>query len=154
MLADLVARVGWIAACLVLGLLLTWQAPVNAEAARRLGSPAFAAMLSIGLSFLLITIFVLITVGIRPNVAELRAGPWWAWLGGITGAVFVMGALVIVPHTGTFVYVMSVIAGQMIGAVTADKFGLFGLPVVDFDIAKVVGIVLVLSGVLTFHLSK
>ncbi len=111
-------------------------------------------MLSIGLSFLLITIFVLITVGIRPNLAELRAGPWWAWLGGITGAVFVMGALVIVPHTGTFVYVMSVIAGQMIGAVTADKFGLFGLPVVELDAAKIVGIVLVLSGVLTFHLSK
>ncbi len=34
---DLVARLGWIAACLVLGLLLTWQAPVNAEAARRSG---------------------------------------------------------------------------------------------------------------------
>ncbi|MHB2166367.1 DMT family transporter [Alsobacter sp. R-9] len=151
---DAVARLGWIAACLVLGLLLTWQAPVNAEAARRLGSPAFAAMLSIGLSFLLVTVFVAVTVGFRPDVAAMRAGPWWAWLGGITGAVFVMGALLIVPHTGTFVYVMSVIAGQMIGAVTADRFGLFGLPVVELDSAKIVGILLVLSGVLTFHLSE
>ena len=43
-MSDVFERGLLILFCVMLGLFLTWQGPVNAEAARRLGSPALAAV--------------------------------------------------------------------------------------------------------------
>lgn len=153
-MTDVFAKAAWIAVAVLMGLLLTWQSPVNAEAARRFGSPVLAGMLSIGGSFLLLTLFALFTVRSLPSAASLAAMPWWAWIGGITGAVFIIGAIFVVQRTGNFVLVASVIAGQMIGALAADKFGLWGLPQVEINATKIAAVGLVLAGAMVFHLSE
>lgn len=153
-MTEILAKAGWILVALLMGLLLTWQSPVNAEAARRFGSPVLAGMLSIGGSLLLLTVFALLTVRTFPTRADIAGMPWWAWIGGITGAVFIIGAIFVVQRTGNFVLVASVIAGQMIGALAADKFGMWGLPQVEINATKLAAVALVLSGALVFHLSE
>lgn len=149
----MVEKIVLILFCMMLGLFLTWQAPVNAEAARRFGAPALAALYSIGTSVLLVFVFALFTVRQLPQLSDLAEAPWWAWIGGITGAVFVIGALVVVPRTGSVVFLLSVIAGQLIGAITADSFGMWGLPSVTISPMKWVALALVTCGAVTFHLS-
>ena len=141
-MSGLTEKIVLILFCMMLGLFLTWQAPVNAEAARRLGAPALAALYSIGTSVLLVFVFALFTVRQLPSLEAIAEAPWWAWIGGITGAVFVIGALVVVPRTG-----------QLIGAITADGFGMWGLQSVTISPMKWLALALVTCGALTFHLS-
>jgi bacterial/archaeal transporter family-2 protein len=145
-------RIPLVLICVVLGIFLTWQGPVNAEAARRLSSPALAAVLSLSVSVVLVVLFALLTARTKPDWAEIAAAPWWTWIGGITGAVFVVGSLLVVPKTGSVLFLLSVILGQMIGAVTADGFGLWGLRETSISPMKLLAMALVLAGAVTFHL--
>jgi len=152
-MSGLTEKIVLILFCMVLGRFLTWQAPVDAEAARRLGAPALAALYSIGTSVLLVFVFALVTVRQLPSLDAIAEAPWRAWIGGITGAVFVIGALVVVPRTGSVVFLLSVIAGQLIGAITADGFGMWGLQNVTISPMKWLALALVTCGAVTFHLS-
>jgi transporter family-2 protein len=146
------ARLPLVFVCVVLGVFLTWQGPVNAEAARRLGSPALAAVLSLSMSVILVIFFAVVTIRTKPDWTQMASAPWWTWIGGITGAIFVVGSLLIVPKTGSVLFLLSVILGQMIGAVTADGFGLWGLQETSISPMKILAMALVLAGAITFHL--
>ena len=103
-LHDLVSRLPLIIIAVLLGVIFAWQTPINAEAARRLGSPVLAGVLSISLSLVLVVTFALMTVRAKPDWSEIASAPWWTWIGGIAGAVFVVAAAVIVPKTGSVLF--------------------------------------------------
>ena len=67
MLHDLVSRLPLIIIAVLLGVIFAWQTPINAEAARRLGSPVLAGVLSISLSLVLVVTFALMTVRAKPD---------------------------------------------------------------------------------------
>jgi len=72
--------------------------------------------------------------------------PWWVFLGGFIGTLFVGGGVVIAPVTGALVFVACVVAGQLIGATVADHFGLFGIEVRAVTPLRLVGLALVAAG--------
>lgn len=154
MFHDLVSRLPLVLTTIALGALLVWQAPINAEAARRLSSPALAGVLSISVSLTLVVSFALLTVRVKPDYFNIASAPWWTWIGGILGALFVVGALVIVPKTGSVLFLLAVILGQMLGAIIADSFGLWGLPVQSISPTKLAAVGLVLAGAIVFQLSN
>lgn len=55
------------------------------------------------------------------------SGPWWMWLGGVFGVVFILTSAWAVPRLGVLVTMLSVIAGQLTGALVSDLL----LPVGD-----------------------
>lgn len=154
MLHDLVSRLPLIIIAVLLGVIFAWQTPINAEAARRLGSPVLAGMLSISLSLVLVVTFALMTVRAKPDWSEIASAPWWTWIGGIAGAVFVVAAAVIVPKTGSVLFLLAVVLGQMLGAIVADTYGMWGLAVQPISLTKLVGVSLVLAGAVVFNLSN
>lgn len=154
MLHDLVSRLPLIIIAVLLGVVFAWQTPINAEAARRLGSPVLAGMLSISLSLVLVVTFALMTVRAKPDWSEIASAPWWTWIGGIAGAVFVVAAAVIVPKTGSVLFLLAVVLGQMLGAIVADTYGMWGLAVQPISLTKLVGVSLVLAGAVVFNLSN
>ena len=74
--------------------------------------------------------------------------PWWIFLAGFIGALFVAGGVVIAPVTGAPALLRPVIAGQLLGATLADHFGLFGLAVRPLSLERALGLALVLAGAL------
>lgn len=154
MLHDLVSRLPLIIIAVLLGVVFAWQTPINAEAARRLGSPVLAGVLSISLSLVLVVTFALMTVRAKPDWSEIASAPWWTWIGGIAGAVFVVAAAVIVPKTGSVLFLLAVVLGQMLGAIVADTYGMWGLAVQPISLTKLVGVSLVLAGAVVFNLSN
>ncbi|MEQ8441385.1 MAG: DMT family transporter [Alphaproteobacteria bacterium] len=127
------------------GMSLALQAPVNASMSKSLGSPVLAATISIGISFLLMAA-VWLTWDRGGNIAQIKALPWWAFLGAVFGAIFVVGSIIVAPVTGIALLFVCVVAGQLFGSSIADHFGAFGLPVEQISLTKASGLTLVLIG--------
>jgi len=140
-----------IAAAVALGALVALQPPINAAMARTLGSPILAATISISISLGFMLVVSLASGQDFGALAKLWSVPWWVVLGGIVGAIFVAGSIVIAPVTGIALFFVCVVAGQMVGAVAADHLGAFGTPVEPVGAMKLVGIGLVIAGAALLH---
>jgi len=133
-------------AAVVVGAMITIQPPLNAIISRSVGSAYAATSISILVAFLCSLAILAIAGAGRLTPAALAPVPWWAYLGGVVGAIFVGSGVVIAPVTGALVFFVCVIAGQLIGSTVADHFGAFGLSVRPASAARLVGIALVLVG--------
>ncbi len=134
-----------IAGAFLSGSLVALQAPTNAMLSRAVGSPVNAALISFAVGFLALIVVVL-ALGVRPNGVEVRALPWYAWTGGLYGAVFVAIAAFAAPRIGVTQFLMVSIAGQLAMALVLDRFGAFGLPKIEISPLRILGLVLVLAG--------
>jgi transporter family-2 protein len=142
------AIVNYLLVAVFLGVMVSFQPLMNAVLARAIGSPFGAAAISIGVAALGAVAMVAVTGRGDISRASLATVPWWIYLAGFVGTLFVAGGVVIAPVTGAQLFFMSVIAGQLIGAALADHFGLFGLAVRSLSLERVLGLVLVLGGAL------
>ncbi len=135
-----------VAACVVGGMFTALQAPTNAMLSRPMGSPVNAALVSFAVGTLVLTIAVL-ALRIQPDWTGVRALPWYAWMGGAYGAVFVVAAAYSAPRLGVAPTITLMIAGQLIAGITVDHFGGFGAEPKPVNLAKALGVVLVFAGV-------
>ena len=139
-----------ILAAVLMGVILSMQPPVNAEVARRLGSPFAAALLSLTLSAAFLFAIALAT-GVRVTSASVATLPPYFVIGGLVGAVFVTGSTILVPLIGAAALVACVVFGQAIGSSIVDQFGLYNLAVKPVDLWKAAGLAVMLAGLLLFH---
>ncbi|MFT4913675.1 MAG: transporter family-2 protein [Brevundimonas sp.] len=123
------------------------QAPTNARMMTAVGSPVNAAFVSfaVGTAALGILAVVLQT---RPDMAASRALPWYAWVGGLYGAIFVVAAAWGVPKLGVATTITLMVAGQLLLSLVLDHFGAMGVPKQPLNLGRVAGVALVLAGVL------
>jgi transporter family-2 protein len=126
-------------------MLIAVQAPTNALLARGVGSPVNAALVSFLVGSLALTA-VAFALGVRPAAGAIRALPWYAWIGGFYGAVFVAMAAFAAPRMGVTYFLMVAIAGQLLMALLLDRLGAFGVPRVDVSPARILGVAFVLAG--------
>ena len=130
-----------------IGLAIASQPHINAELGRRLGAPLAAACVSLALSLALL--LAAAALWRREDGADFSAAagaPLWVWLGGLSGALYVGGALFIVPKIGAVALFTWLIAGQVLGALAIDYFGLFGAKSLEISPARILGVALVLTG--------
>ena len=127
------------------GALVALQAPTNAMLARAVGSPVNAALVSfaVGLAALIV---VALGLGVRPSGGDFRAVPWYAWTGGLYGAIFVAVAAFAAPRLGITFFLTVAIGGQLAMALFLDRAGAFGLPVQEIGWQRIAGVLLVLAG--------
>ena len=133
-----------------LGIMIALQPGLNADVARRLGTPVGAAFLSISISFTLCAAYVLATRQGFP-IATLPTLPWYLWIGGVIGFVFVVGGLSVAPVLGGALLFAAIVLGQMIAALVADQLGIGGYAAREIDPYRIAGVVLVVAGVFLFQ---
>ena len=128
------------------GGMVALQAPTNVMLARAGGSPVLAALISfaVGTAALLA---VWLASGNRPGAAPFAALPWYAWLGGTYGAIYVTVAAFAAPRLGLASLITIGIAGQILMALWLDHIGALGLAREPVSLARVGGAVLVVAGV-------
>lgn len=132
---------------LLAGAMIAVQGPINATLARAVGSPINAAFIS----FFVGTVALAIVAGVQrsePNGALLRTLPWWAWVGGLCGAVFVSGAAYAAPRIGVANMLTIGVGSQLAMAILLDHWGAFGVPQQSVSLTRVGGIALVIVGAL------
>ena len=131
---------------LLAGGMIALQAPTNVMLARAGGSPVLAALISfaVGTATLLV---VWLGSGNRPAPAAFGALPWYAWLGGAYGALYVAVAAYAAPRIGLASLITVGIAGQVLMAMWLDHMGALGLPREPISLGRVGGALLVVAGV-------
>jgi bacterial/archaeal transporter family-2 protein len=133
---------------LAAGVLLPVQAGVNAQLRASVGSPVIVALVS----------FVVGTAGLAAATVVVRAphalraawigSPWWYWVGGLIGALYVLASIVLAPRLGAATLVAAIVAGQMIASLFLDQYGLVGFPIHPITGFRVLGAALVIAGVI------
>lgn len=130
------------------GAALPFQAASNAAVGRALGHPLWGALTSLLVSCVAVVAALLVLRVSAPTLGKALQGPWWLWIGGVLGALYVAGAASLTPRLGAGGFLLLVVAGQIITAVVVDHFGLMGLAPKPVNVARVAGVVLILGGVL------
>ena len=138
---------------LVGGGLIALQAPINAEAAGRLGHPLSAATLSFCVGTAALLIVTLLFARQSTDLGALKSLPLYMLIGGgLLGAVYVTLNIVLAPRIGIAAIMALGIAGQLFTALLIDRFGLFDLIERELTVGRVGGAVLVLVGALMVRL--
>lgn len=132
---------------LAAGAVLPFQAAANANVGRALGHPLWGAMASLTVSVAVIVPLLLVVKAPSPNFSAALQGPWWLWVGGVLGALYVGSATVLTPKLGAGSFLVAVVAGQMVTAVLVDHYGLMGLTPRPINAMRVLGVLLILGGV-------
>jgi len=129
------------------GAMIAVQGPINATLGRAAGSPVNAALASFVVGTLALAAIATIQRAV-PDSALLRALPWWAWMGGFCGAVFVTAAAYAAPKIGIASMLTLAVASQLLIAVALDHSGALGVPARAVTGGRAAGIVLVIVGAL------
>lgn len=120
------------------------QAPINARLRLILTSPLGSGLVSFAIGTALLLGAVAIVGDGGAVLGGLGSGPWWAYLGGACGAVFVVAALVAAPRVGVTATFVAVIAGQVVAATLIDRFGWLGQAAIPLSLERVIAIALLL----------
>lgn len=132
---------------LVAGVLLPTQAGINTQLAKSLGHPLLAACVS----FIVGTIALLLYTFERhiplPTLSVAVQAPWYLWVGGLLGAFYLTTTIILAPVLGAATMIGLVVAGQMLGSIFIDHFGLVGFPVHPISLWRSVGAIFLIIGV-------
>ena len=138
---------------LVAGGMIALQAPINAEAAGRLGHPISAATMSFCVGTIVLIALMLLFARGSTNLGALQTMPLYMLLGGgLLGAVYVTVNLMLAPKIGVAAVMALGIAGQLFTALLLDRFGMFQLIERELSLGRVSGAILVLVGALMVRL--
>jgi transporter family-2 protein len=133
---------------LFIGALLALQAGVNTQLRSGLGDAGLAALVSFVVGTLALALFVVVQRPALPDMATLARLPWWYWIGGALGALYVAVVTVVAPRLGAATLTMLVVAGQLAMSLVLDHFGLVGFTRRPIDLTRTAGVALVLAGAL------
>jgi transporter family-2 protein len=129
------------------GVSVVVQQALNANLRAALGSAAWSGFISY---FVGLVCMALLAIALRDPLpaAVVARIPWWAWSGGVFGAIFIALAILLVPKLGAATFIALLVAGQMLASVTLDHFGWLGLDQRPIDVPRVIGVLLLVGGVI------
>ncbi len=133
---------------LLAGAAVPFQAGSNAALGRLLGHPLWAALVSLSVSVLMVLPALWVMRAPAPHWSGLVSAPWWAWFGGVAGVAYITAALILTPRLGAAGFIVCVIAGQVLSSLAIDQWGLMGLPERPVNLARLLGVGLIVAGML------
>jgi transporter family-2 protein len=134
----------------VAGSFLPLQAAVNAKLAEFVGGPVRASAISFTVGAICLAIVVVLFY--RSGGHRAGNAPWWAWIGGALGAVFVTSSVVVPVRIGAAAFFGIVVAAQLVTSVLIDQYGLLSFTQRQISPLRLVGVGLLISGALLVRL--
>jgi transporter family-2 protein len=133
------------------GAMLPVQTGVNVQLRGLIGHPITAALVSFlvgsaGLAVAAVVARAPLTLGGAWTRSE-----WWHWSGGLLGAVYIVGTIVLAPRLGAATLVAALVAGQMIMSLVIDQYGWVGFAEHPISPLRLLGAALVVGGVVLVH---
>jgi transporter family-2 protein len=136
---------------IITGAAVPFQAGANAALGRNLGHPLWGTAISLCVSLICILPVMIAARVDAPIISAAIQAPRWIWLGGIVGAVYVTGALLIAPKLGAASFIVAVIVGQMAASAALDQFGLMGFPKQPLSATRLIGLGIVILGIIVMQ---
>ena len=131
------------------GALLPVQAILNTRLGRQTGGPLMASLISFCVGLICLLILNLVTnsnafVSLKPSVVN----PWYLWLGGLLGAIFVGFITWVNQQQGVALTFAVVVTGQIFCSLIIDHYGLFGSVISTISMQKLLGAALLIVGII------
>jgi len=123
------------------------QQVLNSNLRMALNSAAWSGFMSYLVGVVCMALLALLIGDPFPSASVAARIPWWAWSGGLFGAIFIGLAIVLVPHLGAATFLALLVTGQMFASVTFDHFGWLGLAQRPIDALRLLGVALLIAGV-------
>ena len=138
----------WIygAIALLAGAAIAVQVGVNNGLKAKLDQPLVAAITSFATGTLVLMLAWFASRSDWPSATQWRAGPWWAWLGGSLGSVYLLLTISFSPRLGAAGWLGVVVTGQILTSILLDHFGLLGFEQHSLSWPRVGGVLLLLVG--------
>ncbi|MGD9838858.1 MAG: DMT family transporter [Afipia sp.] len=136
-----------IALAFTAGISIVIQQALNANLRTALDSAVWSGFTSYLVGLLCMAVLVIALREPIPSAGVMSRIPWWAWSGGMFGAIFIAFAIYLVPVLGAATFISLLIAGQMIASITFDHFGWLGLAQRTIDLPRLIGAGLLIAGV-------
>jgi transporter family-2 protein len=129
------------------GVSVVVQQVLNSNLRMALDSAAWSGFMSYLVGVVCMVLLALVFGDPFPSASVAARIPWWAWSGGLFGAIFIGLAILLVPHLGAATFLALLVTGQMFASVTFDHFGWLGLAQRPIDAPRLLGVTLLIAGV-------
>ncbi|ORX89973.1 hypothetical protein K493DRAFT_318281, partial [Basidiobolus meristosporus CBS 931.73] len=97
----------------------------------RLTAKSFAALTSFGVGLMPLLLYFMVETRANTHPAlssdAFHGAPWWGWIGGVLGVVYIFSQVVSIPKIGAANYVAVVVPTQIIITMLMDHFALVGV---------------------------
>jgi transporter family-2 protein len=123
------------------------QQAVNANLRGEIGSPWWAGFISYLGGTLVMLAVALALREPWPSMQAIQRSHLLSWSGGLFGAIYIAVSILLIPRLGAAVVIALIVAGQMIGSLAFDHFGVLGLPVHSVTLSRLLGAMLLVVGV-------
>ncbi|TWT63430.1 hypothetical protein Pan54_41830 [Rubinisphaera italica] len=127
---------------------IPFQAVVNGRLGRALEHPLYAAFFSFLGGTIALTILVLATTPGIPSWPKENPTPWFYFIGGLLGVVFVTTILIVTPQIGPANVLAATVVGQLTMAIIIDHFGILGVPIIPVSLPRLLGVLMLFGGLL------
>jgi len=135
------------ALALVAGVSVVIQQVLNANLRSELNSAVWSGFMSYLLGVLCMVGLAIMLREPIPSVGVVARIPWWAWSGGLFGAIFIGLSILVARQLGAATLIALLVTGQMTASITIDHFGWLGLTQKPVDLARLIGVGLLIGGV-------
>ena len=140
----------FLSASFAVGMVTPWQTLVNSKIRAQVHSALLASSVNCAVGALLLTAGMLVTgQSFYRDLALLSSLPWWLYISGPLGAAMLLGALLLLPRLGMVGTTIAMMSGLVIFGLICDHQAWFSLPRAPFTWLRALGLILVLSGILT-----
>lgn len=140
----------WRAFGIFAGMLSATQIAVNGYLGKVVGSPIKASAISftVGIIFLAIICIVLHFKNGKSESFknESAKNPWWMWIGGILGGLYILANVYLSRIVGTGMTVIILLIGSTTGGILVDYFGMFESPKKPINAQKILGVLIMILG--------
>jgi transporter family-2 protein len=130
----------------IAGAMNTIQAGANAQLRKSLDQPILAG-LAVYVSGMLLLLILLPFVRTAPfDWSRVAQAPWWAWCGGILSIGSTMAGVLLARKLGSAAFTAATLTFSLICSVLLDHFGFVGFEVHRASPLRIIGCVLLISG--------
>lgn len=134
---------------ILVGLALPVQTSVNNKLRDKVGTPYNSSLVSFIISTVFLACLLLVMgQGFHLPMDQLAGEPFWVWLGGLCGVVFLTANVILLTKLGSAETVILPVLGQLLMGLLVDSLGLFRAQQIPLTPLRAGGAVLVLAGVM------
>jgi transporter family-2 protein len=134
---------------LVIGVGVPLQTAINSQLRKAVSSSLVSSMISFTVGTLFLAVILLLTnQSLLISRDLIQHQPWWIWIGGLLGVIYLTGNIILFPYLGSVQTVIMPVTGQLIMSMLIDNFGWFGAVRHSLTIIRILGAVLVAIGVI------
>jgi len=130
----------------VAGLSFVVQQGVNAALRNEIGSPWWAGFVSYLGGTLAMLFMAILMRDPWPSANLIVKSNALSWSGGVFGAIYIAISILLLSKLGATTVIGFIVAGQLIGSILVDHFGLLGMSVHPFNPSRLAGAAMLVAG--------